>query len=554
MMKRILAVALLLSILAQQPAIPQALPAANFVMNRAIGGIITRVAASRGFAANDPRIIATLEAISSTSTALNAVSTGVGVGLSIAGAPVWLTILAGLGIVGAGAQMLAKLGNAEVAIGQTYDGSVSVVRINTLDEPIALPPYPKFETSPAEYALFEKLKRLGANVYRTGNCSAANTRVACHEYPLNPSIETGIALRFQEHRLRIPFQSISELEDLRARWEFEPGEQDPQLRLIETFDEDGEFAGFAERMWTNKHRCSKSDLPNCTAEHEWVTLKVNPEMFDITRDAFHGRNRTTSQTIYPDLDAARAGMTRDVLKMPISSESLATIVDQAWWQAAEAPDYKGLPYEESEPVTEEDVWIWIKRNPKEVPYVGDILEPANPPDEKTVPISPSVRPRGDPFPTTDPATDPRTQPGIDPVTNPDTARDPNKKPDPETDREKAVDGVQDVNVVNRPTVDIGNRVKVDIELGNAPETPAPQLEDTPTAKMILDPLLSLTSEFTSWAMPSSNGVCPRATLNVFDASIPFDAHCTIAERIGPQLRQAMLAAFAVIAILIVLSA
>ncbi|AKM29022.1 hypothetical protein AB870_01075 [Pandoraea faecigallinarum] len=523
-------------------------------MNRAIGGIITRIAASRGFAANDPRIIATLEAISTTSTSLNVLSTGVGVGLSIAGVPVWLTILAGLGIVGAGAQVLATLGNAEVAIGQTYDGSVSVVRINTLDEPIVLPPYPEFVTPQAEYKLFEKLKRLGAHVYRTADCSAANTRAACHEYPLIPSVETGIALRFQEHKLRIPFQSIAELEDLRARWEFEPGDEDPQLRLIETFDEDGEFAGFAERMWTNKHRCKKSDMPDCTAEHEWVTLKVNPEMFDITRDAFHGRNRTTSQTLYPDLNAARADMSRDILKMPISAESLASIVDQSWWQAAESPDYKGLPYDESEPVTEDDVWIWIKRNPKEVPYIGDILEPANPPDETTVPISPRVRPRGDPFPTIDPATDPRTQPEIDPVTNPDTARDPNKKPDPEIDRERAVEGVQDVNVVNRPTVDIGNRVKVDIELGNAPETTTPQLEDTPTAKMILDPLLNLTSELKSWSMPSSNGACPSATLNVFDASIPFDAHCTIAERIGPQLRQAMLAAFAVVAILIVLSA
>lgn len=553
-MKRMLMAAILLSILAQQPAVPQALPVAKFAVNRAIGGIITRVAASRGFAANDPRIIATLEAISSTSTALNVVSTGVGVGLSIAGAPVWLTILAGLGIVGAGAHLTAKLGDNEVAIGQTYDGSISVVHLNTIDEPITLPPYPEFETSPAKDALFEKLKRLGAHVYRTVDCWAATTRVACHQYPLIPSVDTGIALHFQADKLRIPFQSIAELEELRARWEFEPGDQDPQLRLIETFDENREFAGFAERMWTNKHRCHKNDLPDCTAEHEWLTLKVDPEVFQITRDAFHGRNRTTSQTIYPNLDAASAGMNRDILKMPISSGSLADIVDLAWWQAAEAPDYKGLPYDESEPVTEEDVWIWIKRNPKEVPYIGDILEPANPPDEKTVPISPRVRPRSDPLPTTDPETDPRSQPEIDPATDPDTERDPEKKPDEETDHDKVVEGVRDVNVVNRPTVDIGNRVKVDIDLGNAPETSAPQLEDIPTAKMILDPILGLTSEFKFWAMPARNGACPRTTLNVFDASVPFEAHCTIAERIGPQLRQTMLAAFAVIAILIVLSA
>lgn len=138
--------------------------------------------------------------------------------------------------------------------------------------------------------------------------------------------------------------------------------------------------------------------------------------------------------------------------------------------------------------------------------------------------------------------------------NPDKAKDPDEATDPSKNRDKNTDGVQDVNVINRPTVDIGNRVKVEIELADVPEVAPPTLEEPPTAKMILDPLVGLTSEFYSWTMPSHGGSCPRTTLNVFDHSIQIDAHCEIAERIGPQLRQVMLAAFAIMALLIILSA
>jgi hypothetical protein len=50
---------LITSILFQQQASSQALPvapAANFVMNRAVAGVLTRVAVARGFAANDQEL------------------------------------------------------------------------------------------------------------------------------------------------------------------------------------------------------------------------------------------------------------------------------------------------------------------------------------------------------------------------------------------------------------------------------------------------------------------------------------------------------------------
>lgn len=554
MMKRTIVALTLLTLLSQQPAAAQALPVANFAMNRAIAGVITRIAASRGFAANDARVIATLETISANSTALNVVSTAAGVGMSLAGAPVWLTILVGLGIGGMGTQLIATLGAAEVAIGQTYDGSVAVVSKLPQKNPVTLPPYPGVETSPTGEPLFERLRRLGAHVYRTSGCSPERTQVACHQFPLAPSVSTGISVEYSEHAIRIPLNSIAELEELRTRWEFGPGDPDPQLRIIETFDADGEFTGFAERMWTNKHLFCRNAPPSCLEKFEWVTLKLDPDVFHITRDAFQGWNRVRKAKVYRDLDAAVADMNSNILKMPISPKTLAEIIDESWQQAAESANYVGLPYRDTEPVTEEEVEIWIKQNPRKVPYIGDVIEPANPPDDKKVPISPRIRPRQDPNPQTDPETDPHVRPK--PVTepNPDKAKDPDEATDQSKNRDKNTDGVQDVNVINRPTVDIGNRVKVEVELGNAPEVAPPTLEEPPTAKMILDPLVGLTSEFTSWTMPSHGGSCPRTTLNVFDHSIPIDAHCEIAERIGPQLRQVMLAAFAIMALLIILSA
>ena len=554
-MKRTMATLILLALLAQQPATPQALPVANYAINRAIAGVITRIAASRGFAANSPRVIATLEAISSSSTALNVVATSTGIGLSVLGAPVWMTIIAGLGIFGTGTALIAALGDAEVAISQTYVGSVAVLSKLPRNEPVTLPPYPDFTTSPTESHVFEKLRSLGAHVYRTEGCSPERTQVACHEFPLEPPVSTGIALTYREDHIRVLFTSIPELEELRTRWLFHPQDPEAKLKIIETFDSEGGHDGFAERIWTNTRlRCRKDVPPGCPAPYEWVTLGLNPAVFDITHDAFHGLNRLTTATVYPDLDAARAGINRDLLKMPITPKTLAEIVDGSWWLAAGEPDYAGLPYRESEPVTAEDVVIWMAAHPTEIPYIGDVFEPANPPDERKVPISPRIRPKEVPNPQTDPEPDPHTKPNPVPETGPDTALNPDEATESGSNRNRNTEGVQDVNVVNRPVVDIGNRVKVDVDLGNAPEVDQPKLEEPPTAKMIIDPILGLTSDFNSWTMPSHGAACPRTTLQVFDHSIPIDAHCEIAERVGPQLRQVMVAVFAIMALLIVLSA
>src|ERR1035437_9276305 len=78
-------------------------PVANFVVNRAVAGILTRVVIARGLNAADPAIAATLVGAGTAISAVNVASTVAGVGLTIAGAPVWLTVVAGLGVFAIGA-------------------------------------------------------------------------------------------------------------------------------------------------------------------------------------------------------------------------------------------------------------------------------------------------------------------------------------------------------------------------------------------------------------------------------------------------------------------
>ncbi|NYS36061.1 hypothetical protein HZZ02_20530, partial [Streptococcus danieliae] len=97
LVKKVVLIFSILCMLGHQQVNAQALPVpvANFVVNRAVAGVITRAAIARGFAANDPRIAATLAGVGSSMTAVNVASTIAGVGLGIAGAPVWLTIAGG---------------------------------------------------------------------------------------------------------------------------------------------------------------------------------------------------------------------------------------------------------------------------------------------------------------------------------------------------------------------------------------------------------------------------------------------------------------------------
>ncbi|WP_150677715.1 hypothetical protein [Pandoraea pneumonica] len=515
--------ALLLALLAQQPAMPQALPVAKLAMNRAIAGLITRVARERGFAANDPRIAATLETISSNSTALNVVSTGAGFGLSLMGAPVWLTILAGLGIFGAGNALLARLGDTEVSITATEAGTLTISTSRPQGPPPVLSENFHVNLTPGEDEWLDDLLERGYLAYQLPNCPVGDREYICSSLPSPPSVSSGMSQQNWWHGYEVVATSMHAFVQLVGVLLRNNDGSDPNPTIVEMFGPDGEFKEFGVRYWGHDYmNCPGS--PSCTP-YSWITVPLESK-YVLTREAFERTRRTTTFSSHPNLDSAIFEIADEASTIPLSAETLAEIVDQVWQRAASSVDYQGLPYSVTEPVTAPEVMPWIRENPKSTPQIGDVMEPATLPEQKAVPISSSIRPNKKP----DAETDPIAQPKLDPSE------------------------VQDVNVVNRPIVDIGNTVKAEVDLGAAPDVAAPVLESAPTAKMILEPVLGLLDDFKKWSAPSHGGACPRAQLQVFGSVIAVEAYCDIANAIGPELRLAMLAAFAALATLIILSA
>jgi hypothetical protein len=215
------------------------------------------------------------------------------------------------------------------------------------------------------------------------------------------------------------------------------------------------------------------------------------------------------------LDEVSKALNSQALGEQVSPATLAQIADAAWRNAASMPDYQGLPYSASNPVTAQDVTTWTSANPDKVPTLNDLMVPAT---------NPTTYPNGVPISATIAYTPPSTVPT----------------------------GDNNVNVINTPNVNVVNTVRVDF--GADPNVAAPGLEATPTGAQILQPLTSLFPEFRSFQTPAHTSSCPKPSFNVFDKSIVMDSHCTIAEQHRAALAAVMLTVWLLVGLFILLSA
>ncbi|MBR8030378.1 hypothetical protein KDX27_42160 [Burkholderia cenocepacia] len=213
-----------------------------------------------------------------------------------------------------------------------------------------------------------------------------------------------------------------------------------------------------------------------------------------------GNTTTANQT----LDQASKLLTQAQQQQAINDQTMAMMLNYLWQQAAAQPGYSGLPYQVSQPVQQGDVSSWRTANPGSAPQVGWLDVPI--PSGGFAPSTSST--------SYNPATSPTT-PG---TTNPAPASEP---------------------VVN---------------LGPDPGNPAPALEQTPTAQMILQPLLSLFPDLRSYAVPSHNAVCPKPSITLFGKSMVVDQQCTLAEQFRSQIYAVFAVAFTIAAMFIVLGA
>lgn len=500
----------------QQPSYSQALPVqpvANFVVNRAIGGVITKVAAARGFAANDARIAATMVGASNAMTAVNTVSTVAGIGLAVAGAPVWLTVAAGLGVLAVGAAIVA--GTSTISIKPTSTGNALEVSspTSTFQQPYTPP-----ASTPVDY--FGNIVGYGWEIYRDANCFPSQP---CYAFPSLPPSEIPIQWRPYSSPDAGPVVVVFwSLDQLRNQWT--PHSVPPGT-------------------WFDGHWYTPTNLSyiSHTSGPDWEVSTVSKRLvgsieiyFQDSSTAPNIRQNWNSDSagftfgpnfgpkLYSDLQQAYNTASPTLTSQQVSHDTLARIVDAAWQRAAQQPGYEGLPYSVMNPVTAADVMPWAMENPMAVPTVGDLLTPANNPGTQTVPVSPTVTP------------------GTSPNPNPN----PTPTPDPTIGT--------NVNVVNTPNVNVTNQVKVD--LGENPNIGSPGLESTPTAQMILQPLLDLFPSLRNFAVPAHTGECPKPSFDVFGKSIVMESHCTLTESVRPTLYAVMAAVWLVLGLVIVLAA
>ncbi|MDG2965634.1 hypothetical protein PUN49_01140 [Pseudomonas extremaustralis] len=200
---------------------------------------------------------------------------------------------------------------------------------------------------------------------------------------------------------------------------------------------------------------------------------------------------------------AAAAIPADVASSPVNPQIVADAANKLWKDAASKPDYQGLPYSYSDPITKADVQQWQQANPGSYPSVGDAAGPAINPGTGTVPIS---------------------TPGQ--VTNP-------------------TPGI--------PTAPGGSP---NLDLGIDPVIGSPKLEPTPTGAQILAPITGLMPDLKNFQVPSHQAECPKPEFDiaVLHTHVRMDAHCTLFEGVRGLLYNGSLVAWIMAALFIVLSA
>ncbi len=539
---------------AHRNAYSQALaaPVGNFVMNRAIASSMLRITAQRGFAANDPRIEATLLGMKNTATQANVAATVGTVALAIAGAPLWLTIAFAVGVIGVGTYILTDKNKVEVV--ETEQGTrLKVTPLDPpglpADYPLRTNPYGAASGQPDDAAMrVSRLVLSGIRVFKTGSCYS--TDKYCSWLPPVPDTATRYYSFTVSDFSFVPFTSTLYGKSNIVMIAYTLPEAE---RIYDVMSVEGN---------TNASSCAPSNavtgsyclVPLFPAWNTPLGFEYAPDgttrlaggrtgslivVLGYKEGGFpinHGGNPYQFTYIPPAQVYANAppakfhpqisGGTNPLTTSPSVNDTLSPvvirdIVNKLWESAAAAPEYTGLPYS---PVTATEVQQWAQTNPQAVPRLNDLLQPASNPYQREVPISDKA------YPVSSPNANP----------NPSASTGSNANP---------ATGPLDVNVINVPHVEVDK-----IDLGDDPQTPAPILEDAPTADSILRPIFDWAASMGKYTTPSHASDCYRPAFDLFGKSVVMSAQCDIAEQNRSTIQATMFAVWLIVAAFIVLRA
>ena len=264
--------------------------------------------------------------------------------------------------------------------------------------------------------------------------------------------------------------------------------------------------------------CTQPDATHWLCGGTQATFAGSGAPGNCAKGSFYTANTSTcSPYVFPqpgavapktgvDLQTAIADLSMADKEKPLNPAIVAAIANQLWKQAAGQPGYAGLPYSYSNAITPGDVSTWQAANPGEYPTVGEFVSPQTGTAPWTMPVSGS--PVG------------------------------------------ASNGTQ-----TQPTGTVNPASSsAQINLGPDPSVGSPQIETTPTAAQILAPILGLMPELRTFNTGTHTAVCPRPTLNLFGETQTMEAHCTLLDGNKTVVQAAMALAWALLALLIILSA
>lgn len=257
---------------------------------------------------------------------------------------------------------------------------------------------------------------------------------------------------------------------------------------------------------------------SCGAYGSWMVYKPSGSpvncaagMYCTATTSFANPTLTVPAKTGVTIGTAVSDIPPEDLAKPLNPQLVAAIANRLWQMSAAQPGYSGVPYPASNPISTQEATQYQQANPQVWPSVRDFV---NPRTDATTNTNTTALPSG----ATQPATVPTTF---------------TTSPNPAT-----------VNPASSSTL---------TNLGEDPVTPAPQLEQIPTAQQILNPVLNLLPNHKSFTATSQSGQCPTPTIQLY-GSHTLNAHCTIIEQNKSVIQAAMTFAWAAIALFIILSA
>lgn len=200
-------------------------------------------------------------------------------------------------------------------------------------------------------------------------------------------------------------------------------------------------------------------------------------------------------------------LTASQKNQPVDYKTMAMLINYLWQQASSKSDYSGIPFSTTSPVTSSDVQAWAQANPSAYPNLESLISPVT----SSTGFSPST------------STSSGTP--LNPATSSTSSSSTNS-----------------------------TSAQPQLNLGVDPNIGSPFLETTPTASQILAPILGLFPSFKNFTVPAHSGECPKPAFDAFGKHFVMDSHCTMFEQNRAVLTGAMLLAFSLVAIFIVLSA